>query len=45
MSTRIYDHCRCGHNRVSHDDFEGDCKKCGCDVFHRGMLRHSVIVE
>ena len=45
MSTRSYDHCICGHNRENHDDFEGDCKKCKCDVFHRSIHIHTSLVE
>ena len=45
MSTRLLDHCRCGHKRESHDNFNGNCKSCGCDVFHRGMLSHTVKVD
>jgi hypothetical protein len=37
MSTRSYDHCSCGHIRKRHENFDGECEKCSCDVFHRSM--------
>ena len=37
MSTRSYDHCSCGHIRENHDNFDGECEKCGCDEFRRSI--------
>ena len=45
MSTRTYDHCTFGHNRKDHEDFQGECENCKCDVFHRSMYIHSLLVE
>ena len=45
MSTRSYDHCTCGHSRENHDNFDGECKKCNCGVFHRGMRIQSLLIN
>jgi hypothetical protein len=37
MSGRSYDYCSCGHIRGGHDDFDGKCEKCRCDVFRRSI--------
>jgi hypothetical protein len=45
MSTRSYDHCTCGHKRENHDNFDGECQKCDCDVFHRGIRMPSLVID
>ena len=43
MSIRNLDHCTCGHNRKNHDDSDGECNKCSCEVFHRGMREMTLL--
>lgn len=45
MSTRSLDHCTCGHNRESHNNFDGECEECKCEVFHRGMRMKNMPAE
>ena len=45
MSTRSLDHCACGHNREDHDNFNGECEDCKCEVFHRNINTSNLIVE
>ena len=45
MSARSFDHCTCGHNRENHDNFNGECEKCKCEVFHRGMRIENIVAD
>ena len=45
MSTRSLDHCACGHNREDHDNFNGECEDCKCEVFHRNINTSNLIVK
>ena len=45
MSTRSFDHCTCGHIRESHDNFDGECENCKCEVFHRSILMKRISAE
>ncbi|MHA1615329.1 MAG: hypothetical protein ACTSYJ_10825, partial [Candidatus Thorarchaeota archaeon] len=45
MSTRSLDHCSCGHSRENHDNFDGECEDCKCEVFHRNINTGKLIVE
>ena len=45
MSARSFDHCTCGHNRENHDNFNGECEKCKCEVFHRGMRIENIVAK
>ncbi len=45
MSTRSLDLCSCGHSREKHDNFDGACKDCKCEVFHRNINTGKLIIE
>ena len=45
MSTRSLDLCSCGHSREKHDNFDGACEDCDCEVFHRNINTGKLIVE
>ena len=38
MSTRSLDQCTCGHNREEHENFDGECEECKCEIYHRSIL-------